>query len=90
MKLTSLIAALQIASLAMAAATPRNLQNMAIAEAENSSIEKRQQIDTYYITLCQNKDYGGRCERIQAAWDICCGVFYSLYQKVILTSYQTI
>ncbi|KAH8896147.1 hypothetical protein GQ53DRAFT_743474 [Thozetella sp. PMI_491] len=67
MKSPSLLAdLLLLAGLASAAATPH-------AQA----LVRRQQIDQYHITLCENKDYGGRCARIQAAWDIC----YTMIQE---------
>jgi len=77
MKLASLFLVFQIAGVAIAAATPRSWPMIASSEAENSDLQKRQQIDNYYITLCENKDYTGRCARIQAAWDICCRLIHS-------------
>ncbi|KAH7316887.1 hypothetical protein B0I35DRAFT_410024 [Stachybotrys elegans] len=37
----------------------------------NHKLSSRQQIDQYYLTLCEHSNYAGRCERIQAPWGIC-------------------
>jgi len=66
MKFSSFTAALcYLSSLTAAAGIPR------ASSAVSSNIDKRQQIDKYYIHLYEHPKYQGRRADMQAAWGIC-------------------
>lgn len=77
MKTTSFVASfLNLTSLAMAVGTPRNPAAIAFpSPIENASLKKRQYVDIYFITVCEHSAYRGRCDKLQAAWNVCCIVF---------------
>lgn len=86
MKSTVVLATvLHLASLAMAIGTPRSPSAMAFPSPaqEVDFFEKRQQIDKYFITLCENSNYLGRCAKIQAAWGICRTSYFPFTLKQI-------
>ncbi|KAH7333177.1 hypothetical protein BKA65DRAFT_553526 [Rhexocercosporidium sp. MPI-PUGE-AT-0058] len=58
-----------VTATAVAVALPEPLDLDLSSLYQGSTFNKRQQIDLYYLTLCQYANYGGRCARIQGAWE---------------------